>query len=201
MSAPATRPGRAARYRQAAELSRRTADARRCWPAPRSGMQSLGHRSGAQNAEVLELLREADRRLDGAAGPLTALRSRVLAALARALRHGSVRPAPDRRRLAARATGPSQLASAAGDPHALGHRQLAVHDAMWAPGTAARAAAGRRRDARRRARRGDADLVAEAHLLRAAALLELGDPAGRDELSPTSRWPTASATPAAGGAR
>ena len=29
---------------------------------------------------------------------------------------------------------------------------------------------------------GDDDLVAEAHLLRAAALLELGDPAGRDEL-------------------
>ena len=30
---------------------------------------------------------------------------------------------------------------------------------------------------------GDADLVAEAHLLRAAALIELGDPAGRAELS------------------
>jgi hypothetical protein len=29
---------------------------------------------------------------------------------------------------------------------------------------------------------GDADLVAEAHLLRAAALLELGESAGRDEL-------------------
>ena len=30
---------------------------------------------------------------------------------------------------------------------------------------------------------GDADLVAEAHLLRAAALIELGDPAGRGELA------------------
>ena len=29
---------------------------------------------------------------------------------------------------------------------------------------------------------GDADLVAEAHLLAATALFELGDPAGRDEL-------------------
>src|SRR2546428_174032 len=29
---------------------------------------------------------------------------------------------------------------------------------------------------------GDNDLVAEAHLLRATALLELGDPAGREEL-------------------
>jgi Mrp family chromosome partitioning ATPase len=43
------------------------------------GIQTLGYRSGAQNAELLDLLREASRRLEEAGGPL-ALRSRVLAA-------------------------------------------------------------------------------------------------------------------------
>jgi len=53
---------------------------------------------------------------------------------------------------------------------------------MWVPGTAARrlpVIAGML-DAARAS--GDDDLVAEAHLLRAAALLELGDPEGREAL-------------------
>jgi hypothetical protein len=53
---------------------------------------------------------------------------------------------------------------------------------MWVPGTAARrlpVIAGML-DAARAS--GDDDLAAEAHLLRAAALLELGDPEGRDAL-------------------
>ena len=53
---------------------------------------------------------------------------------------------------------------------------------MWVPGTAARrlpVVAGML-DAARAS--GDDDLVAEAHLLRATALLELGDPEGRDAL-------------------
>jgi hypothetical protein len=75
-----------------------------------------------------------------------------------------------------------ELAIAAGDHQALAEARLALHDSMWTPGTAARRLpvitamldAARRSD--------DADLVAEAHLLRAAALLELGDPAGRADL-------------------
>ncbi|MGH3172542.1 MAG: ATP-binding protein, partial [Streptosporangiaceae bacterium] len=79
----------ARRFRQAADASRATGD-----PVPLAraalGIQTLGYRSGAQNAELLDLLREASRRLEEASGPL-ALRSRVLAAQARTLRHGSGR--------------------------------------------------------------------------------------------------------------
>ena len=109
-----------------------------------------------------------------------ALHSLVLAGLTRALRHGAephtvqqLVPIADRA---------VQLAEAAGDPAALATAKLALHDALWQPGTA-------------RARlpvvdemlaaaidAGDQELVALAHQLRAAALIELGDPAGRDEL-------------------
>jgi len=143
------------------------------------GIQTLGYRSGAQNAELLDLLREASRRLEEAGGPL-ALRSRVLAALARTLRHGSDRlPGAEVTQVAERA---AQLAAAANDPSALATAKLAVHDAMWIPGTAAARlpVIAEMLDAAQAS--GDDDLVAQAHLLRAAALLELGDPAGRDEL-------------------
>ena len=74
------------------------------------------------------------------------------------------------------------LAVAAGDDTALAAAELAVHDAMWAPGTAAARlpVIEGMLDAARAA--ADPDLTAQAHLLRATALLELGDPAGRDEL-------------------
>ena len=143
------------------------------------GIQTLGYRSGAQNTELLDLLREASRRLEEAGGPL-ALRSRVLAALARTLRHGSDRlPGAEVTQVAQRA---AQLASAANDPSALATAKLAVHDAMWIPGTAAARlpVIAEMLDAAQVS--GDDDLVAQARLLRAAALLELGDPVGRDEL-------------------
>ena len=55
---------------------------------------------------------------------------------------------------------------------------------MWRPGTRSRPAAHHRRDARPRpSRAATPTWSAEAHLLRAAALIELGDPAGRAELS------------------
>jgi hypothetical protein len=143
------------------------------------GVQTLGHRSGAQNIELLGLLREASEQLEAAHGPL-ALQSRVLAALARAMRHGSDRlPGPEVIQTARRAV---QLAAAANDTSALARAKLAVHDAMWIPGTAAPRlpVIAEMLDAAQAS--GDDDLVAEAHLLRAAALLELGEPAGRDEL-------------------
>ena len=59
----------------------------------------------------------------------------MLAALSRTLRHGSDRlPGAEVTQVAQRA---AQLAAAANDPSALATAKLAVHDAMWVPGTAA----------------------------------------------------------------
>jgi tetratricopeptide (TPR) repeat protein len=166
------------RFLQVAEASRAIGDAAGL-AAAALGMQTLGHRSGAQNAELLDLLREASAQLEATHGPM-ALRSRVLAALARTMRHGSGHlPGAEVLRTAHRAV---QLAAAANDASALAKAKLAVHDAMWVPGTAkARLPViTEMLDAAQASN--DDDLVAEAHLLRAAALLELGEPAGRDEL-------------------
>jgi hypothetical protein len=168
----------AQQFGAAADASRAAGDAIRLARAA-LGFQTLGYRSGAQNADLLDLLREASRRLEADGGPL-ALRSRVLAALARSLRHGSDRlPGAEVTRVAQRA---AQLAAAADDPSALATAKLAVHDAMWAPGTATARlpVIAEMLDAARTS--GDGDLVAQARQLRAAALLELGDPAGRNEL-------------------
>jgi tetratricopeptide (TPR) repeat protein len=168
----------AQRFGQAASASRAAGDAVGLARAA-LGTQTLGYRSGAQNADLLDLLREASRRLEEAGGPL-ALWSRVLAALARTLRHGSDRlPGAEVTQAAQRA---AQLAAAANDPSALATAKLAVHDAMWVPGTAAARlpVIAEMLDAAQAS--GDDDLAAQARLLRAAALLELGDPAGRDEL-------------------
>ena len=54
---------------------------------------------------------------------------------------------------------------------------------MWVPGSAPRRLPVIAEMLGAATSSGDADLIAEAHLLRAAALLELGDPAGRDELA------------------
>jgi len=167
-----------ARYRQAAELSRRSADGVGLARAA-LGMQALGHRSGAQNTEVLELLREADRRLDARAEDAS-LRSRVLAALTRALRHGSYDPPGED--LAGIAGHAVRLAEQAHDPHAAAAALLAAHDAMWAPGTAEDRLPAVERMLGAAGASGDADLIAQTHLLRATALLELGDPAGHEAL-------------------
>jgi hypothetical protein len=168
----------AQRFGEAADASRAAADAVGLARAA-LGIQALGYRSGAQHAGLLELLREVSQRLEGDGGPL-ALRSLVLAALTRTLRHGSDRlPGAEVIQVAQRA---ARLAAAANDASALATANLALHDAMWIPGSAA----GRLpviADMLAAAQAsGDDDLVAQARLLRAAALLELGDPAGRDEL-------------------
>ena len=185
------------RFRQAADVSRAAGDAVGLALAA-LGIQTLGHRSGAQNAELLDLLREASQRLEAAGGPL-ALQSRVLAALARTLRHGSDRlPGAEVIETAHRA---ARQAAAANDASALATAKLAVHDAMWAPGTAARRlpVIAEMLDAAQAS--GDDDLVAEAHLLRAAALLELGErPAGMS-CSRTWPWPGTWVTHVAAGGR
>jgi hypothetical protein len=84
----------AQRFSQAADASRAAGDAVGLARAA-LGIQTLGYRSGARNADLLDLLREAPWRLEEAGGPL-ALWSRVLAEQARTLRHGSDRlPAPE----------------------------------------------------------------------------------------------------------
>ena len=166
------------RFLQAADASHAAGDAVGL-AAAALGIQTLGHRSGAQNAELAGLLREALEHLEATHGPLAA-QSRVLAALARTLRHGSDRlPGPEVIQTAHRAV---DLAAAANDTSALARAKLAVHDAMWTPGTAAARlpVIAEMLDAAQAS--GDDDLVAEARLLRAAALLELGEPDGRDEL-------------------
>ncbi len=166
------------RFVQAADASRAAGDAVGLARAA-LGIHTLGHRSGAQNAKLVDLLREASQRLEATGGPL-ALQSRVLAALARTLRHGSDQGSgAETTRTARRAV---QLAAAANDASALATAKLAVHDALWTPGTAAvrLPVIAEMLDAAQAS--GDDDLVAEAHLLRAAALLELGEHAGRDEL-------------------
>ena len=166
------------RFLQAADASRTAGDAVGL-AAAALGIQTLGHRSGAQNAELAGLLREASEQLAATGGPLAA-QSRVLAALARTMRHGSDRlPGAEVIQTAHRAVA---LAAAANDASALARAKLAVHDAMWTPGTAVTRlpVIAEMLDAARAS--GDDDLAAEAHLLRAAALLELGEPAGRDEL-------------------
>ena len=99
-----------------------------------------------ESAEVLDLLHAAARLLGESDGSLT-LQSRVAAALAREMRHGTIR-APDAEtiRMAVRAV---DLATAAGDTRAVAVAKLALQDAMWRPGTAVAAAARHRRDAGR----------------------------------------------------
>src|SRR4029077_5719669 len=102
----------AQRFGQAADASRAAGDAVGLARAA-LGAQALGYRSGARNAHVLALLRQASWRLEEAGGPL-ALWSRVLAALARTLRHGSDRlPGTEVTQVAQRA---AELAAAANDP-------------------------------------------------------------------------------------
>ena len=129
---------------------------------------------------MLELLNAAARLLEELDGPLT-LQSQVSAALAREMRHGMIR-APDAEmiRTALRAV---DLATAARDTHAVAIAKLALQDSMWRPGTAVERLPVIDEMLAAATSSGDANLVAEAHLLRAGALIELGDPAGRGELS------------------
>ena len=167
------------RYRETADTARARGDAATLAHAA-LGIHALGHRSGGQSAEVLELLHAAARLLEEFDGSLT-LQSQVVAALAREMRHGTIR-APDAEtiRTAIRAV---DLATAAGDTHAVAVAKLALQDSMWRPGTAVERLPVIGEMLAAATSSGDADLVAEAHLLRAAALIELGDPAGRGELS------------------
>ena len=91
-------------------------------------------RAGADAREVAEVLFEAAQaQADPSAG--AALRSRVLAALARVYRHSTSAALDPRARGAADEA--IELAEAAGDPAAFAVALLAAHDVAWQPGSAA----------------------------------------------------------------
>ncbi len=179
------------RYREIADIARARGDAATLARAA-LGIHALGHRSGGESAEVVGLLQAAARLLEECDGSLT-LQSQVAAALAREMRHGTIgAPDPETIRTAIRAV---DLAAAAGDTHAVAVAKLALQDSMWRPGTAVERLPVIGEMLAAALSCGDADLVAEAHLLRAAALIELGDPAGRGS------WPATSPSPRGSGMR
>ena len=142
-------------------------------------LHDLGARGVGPEAATTTALLEA-----AAAGlpedPSSALRARVLTALVRSMRHQAVEV--DESRIVAAAQEAVAVARAAADPAALAAALLALHDGHWQPGAGAvrLAVLDEMRDAATRA--GDRDLVARTYQLRAAALLESGEPEGRTEL-------------------
>jgi AAA ATPase domain len=166
------------RYRELALLGRDTGDAVMLAQGA-LGIQSLGDRAGSGNAELVQLLNQAGQDL-AAVHQSLALQSRVHGALARSLRHGAASSADPRVIPAAHRA--VELAVESGDTRALALAWLALQDSMWTPGSApARLPViDSMLDAAEAC--GDGDLFAEAHLLRAAALIELGDPTGRSAL-------------------
>jgi len=164
-------------FREVADRAGRSGDAV-MFASAALGLHSMGHRFGAARVEVLEMLRAADAQLAAVNGPLT-LRSQVLACQAREMRHRPTH-APDSETTIRTAQRAAALATAASDQHAITVATLAVQDAMWVPGSARQRLPVIADMLEAAIASDDADLVADAHLLRAAALLELGDPTGRD---------------------
>ena len=136
------------RFREVAVIGRHTGNAvkRRLLPRWGCSRSGTGPAPRTPNCSICSTTPPTCSR--PANGPLT-LRSRVLASSARTVRHGS-QPLPGAE-LADTARRAVELAAAAGDAGACSPTaKLAVHDVMWAPGTARRATAGDRRNARRR---------------------------------------------------
>jgi hypothetical protein len=140
-------------------------------------MQAVGTRSWPTLVnDTVPLLEEAA----GALGDLdTPLRARVLASLARELAWNGM----DVDRAARFADAALATARASGDRAALAACLLARHNAGWAPGNAADRLALATQVADLAGDGHDLELLAEARLLRAADLLELGDPTFGGELA------------------
>lgn len=162
-------------YRDAAELARRMDDATGLAKAA-LGVHGLGWRH--VHTEAIAMLEEAVRVLPEQPSDV---RARVLAGLARDLHH-SVGGEQDWGRAPVLAEEGVRVARELGDPGTLAFGLLALHDARWRPGTAPERlmvvdemlAASHAAE--------DRDLAAQAWLLRATALIELGDPEGLIEL-------------------
>jgi hypothetical protein len=141
------------------------------------GLQRLGARAGTLDVEVDSVLAEAI----AAAEPDSPVLPSLLAARARTLHHSHLEDPPaEVRQLAARAV---RLARTGGDPGTVAACLLALHDAHWRPGSARDRLPIVDEMARYAERAGDVERSVQARQLRAAALIELGDPRGVTELA------------------
>jgi predicted ATPase len=176
-------------YHHAAALARSAGDGAALARAA-LGLHHLGSRSGTSDAATQALLTEA---AESATGDAT--RALVRAALAREMHHRD----PTDIRPTAVAADAVALARRAADPDTLAACLLAAHDAAWRPGTAADRLPILEEMADQARVAGNSHLLAQSAQLRAAALLELGDPAAIGELTaycrtveqlhhPRARW-------------
>lgn len=141
------------------------------------GLQRLGARFAMPRDEVVALLDEARRAVEGRA---PAVEAQVTASLARELWHHSVPKDRDRARpLSEQAV---TIARGLDDPATLAACLLARHDVLWTPGAAAERVDVGREIVALAERAGDDERRSEGHLLTANALLETGSPAFRTEL-------------------
>ena len=172
-------------FRSAADLARERKDPDGLARAA-LGWHRVGVRSGTADRRGVALLDEALALLGDDAGPVAA---------AAAGRPGP-QPAPaapvrdpaSRGRCRTRAPIPiagrqSRSRATHGDPAVLASCLLALHDALWRPGSARERLPIVAEMAALAQQCGDRELFAQARQLRAAMLLELGDPDGIDELA------------------
>jgi hypothetical protein len=135
------------------------------------------HRVGARgdHTELLDLLDEAI----SAVASGSADRARLLAAVARDRRH-SRWSAADCRAPAEQAVADARVY---GDPRLVAECLLALHDALWEPGSSARRLPVVEQMAAAAAEAGDPELTATATVLRAACRIEANDPRGLADLA------------------
>ena len=153
-------------------------EARTANDAPALAAAALGlHRIGARvnHDEHLALLDEAIAAVDRG----SVERARLLAALARERRHarGS---ATEARVPAEEAVAEAQ---ALGDPRLVAECLLALHDALWEPGSSATRLPVVEQMAAAAGQADDAELLATATVLRAACLISANDPRGLADLA------------------
>ena len=164
-------------YLDGAALARGRADHERLARAA-LGLHAVGAKTGpsAEREQTIGLLQEAA----GASGLTSELAALVNAALARDLYHSlDASRISQARELSGHAVA---LARGSGDQWTLAHCLIAAHDVCWRPGSARErlTVLGELLALARQLH--SADLTAQARLLRATALIELGDPAGLFEL-------------------
>ena len=140
------------------------------------GLQRLGARFAIPRDEVVALLEEARRAVEGRA---PAVEAQVTASLARELHHSVTK---DRARAQPLSEHAVAIARDLDDPATLAACLLARHDVLWTPGAGAERVAVAREIVSLAGRVGDDERRSEGHLLTANALLETGSPAFRTEL-------------------
>jgi tetratricopeptide (TPR) repeat protein len=163
-------------FSSAALIARRAGDSTALARAA-IGIHRLGALSGLPRTQTVRLLEDAAQAL---AGERSALRARVLSSLARELHH--TWDDESHQRAEAIADEALTLARALEDHATHAFCLLARHDVEWAPGSAPRRLPLALEMLELARRAGDDDAAAEAQLLKATALLEMGDPTARNEL-------------------